>query len=359
MPRVVLAPDKFKGTLTAAEVAQHLADGIRSRRPDVELVTVPVADGGDGMLDAFESAGFHRVPVDAADAIGVARPSRFVRRGRDAVIELAAVAGLARLGESRVPLTATSWGVGEVMEAALDAGCRHLVLGVGGSASTDGGIGMLQALGARVTNAAGHDVGPGGLGAEVAARLDTIGLHPDLANTTVEVACDVDNPLTGPHGAAVMYGPQKGADPEEVRLLDAAMENWADVVTAATGVDRRDEPGAGAAGGVALVFDLVGFADALAGADLVVTGEGSLDEQTLRGKAPAGVAAEARAAHVPTVAVAGRCSLDEPSLRRAGFDAVYTLVDEAEHPDESFDEPGRLLRAIGARLADRLVGAGV
>ena len=375
MPRVVLAPDKFKGTLTAAEVAQHLAEGIRSRRPDVELVTVPVADGGDGMLDAFETAGFHRVPVDAADAIGVIQPSRFVRRGRDAVIELAAVAGLARLGESRVPLTATSSGVGEVMAAALDAGCRHLVLGVGGSASTDGGIGMLQALGARVTNAAGHDVGPGGLGAEAAARLDTIGLHPDLAHTTVEVACDVDNPLTGPYGAAVTYGPQKGADPEEVRLLDAALGNWADVVAAATGADRRDEPGAGAAGGVgfaaaavlgaqlrpgvALVLDLVGFADALAGADLVVTGEGSLDEQTLRGKAPAGVAAEASAAHVPTVAVAGRCSLDEQTWRRAGFDAVYTLVDEAEHPDESFDEPGRLLRAIGARLAERLVGAGV
>ena len=375
MPRVVLAPDKFKGTLTAAEVAEHLAEGIRSRRPDVELVTVPVADGGDGMLDAFETAGFHRVPVDAADAIGVIQPSRFVRRGRDAVIELAAVAGLARLGESRVPLTATSWGVGEVMAAALDAGCRHLVLGVGGSASTDGGIGMLQALGARVTNAAGHDVGPGGLGAEAAARLDTIGLHPDLAHTTVDVACDVDNPLTGPYGAAVTYGPQKGADPEEVRLLDAALGNWADVVAAATGADRRDEPGAGAAGGVgfaaaavlgaqlrpgvALVLDLVGFADALAGADLVVTGEGSLDEQTLRGKAPAGVAAEASAAHVPTVAVAGRCSLDEQTWRRAGFDAVYTLVDEAEHPDESFDEPGRLLRAIGARLAERLVGAGV
>ena len=375
MPRVVLAPDKFKGTLTAAEVAQHLAEGIRSRRPDVELVTVPIADGGDGMLDAFETAGFHRVPVDAADAIGVIQPSRFVRRGRDAVIELAAVAGLARLGESRVPLTATSWGVGEVMAAALDAGCRHLVLGVGGSASTDGGIGMLQALGARVTNAAGHDVGPGGLGAEAAARLDTIGLHPDLAHTTVDVACDVDNPLTGPYGAAVTYGPQKGADPEEVRLLDAALGNWADVVAAATGADRRDEPGAGAAGGVgfaaaavlgaqlrpgvALVLDLVGFADALAGADLVVTGEGSLDEQTLRGKAPAGVAAEASAAHVPTVAVAGRCSLDEQTWRRAGFDAVYTLVDEAEHPDESFDEPGRLLRAIGARLAERLVGAGV
>ena len=375
MPRVVLAPDKFKGTLTAAEVAKHLADGIRSRRLDVDLVTVPVADGGDGMLDAFEAAGFRRVPIDAADAIGAIQPSRFVRRGQDAVIELAAVAGLARLGESRAPLTATSRGVGEVMAAALDAGCRHLVLGVGGSASTDGGIGMLQALGARVTNAAGHDVGPGGLGAAAAARLDITELHPDLAHATVEVACDVDNPLTGPHGAAVTYGPQKGADPDEVRLLDVALGNWADVVAAATGADRRDEPGAGAAGGVGfaaaavlgaklrpgvtLVLDLVGFADAVAGADLVVTGEGSLDEQTLRGKAPVGVAAAAKAAHVPTVAVAGRCSLDEQSLRRAGFDGVYTLVDEAKHPDESFLSAGRLLRAIGARLAERLVGAGV
>jgi glycerate kinase len=375
MPRVVLAPDKFKGTLTAAEVAKHLADGIRSRRPDVDLVTVPVADGGDGMLDAFEAAGFRRVPTDAADAIGAIQPSHFVRRGQDAVIELAAVAGLARLGESRAPLTGTSRGVGEVMAAALDAGCRHLVLGVGGSASTDGGVGMLQALGARVTNAAGHDVGPGGLGAGAAARLDITELHPDLAHATVEVACDVDNPLTGPHGAAVTYGPQKGADPDEVRLLDVALGNWADVVAATTGADRRDEPGAGAAGGVGfaaaavlgaqlrpgvtLVLDLVGFADAVAGADLVVTGEGSLDEQTLRGKAPVGVAAAAKVAHVPTVAVAGRCSLDEQSLRRAGFDGVYTLVDEAKYPDESFLSAGRLLRAIGARLAERLVGAGV
>jgi glycerate kinase len=375
MPRVVLAPDKFKGTLTAAEVAQHLADGIRSRRPDVDLVTVPVADGGDGMLDAFEAAGFRPVRIDAADAIGAIQPSRFVRRGQDAVIELAAVAGLARLGESRASLTATSRGVGDVMAAALDAGCRHLVLGVGGSASTDGGIGMLQALGARVTDAAGDDVGPGGLGAQAAARLDITELHPDLAHATVEVACDVDNPLTGPHGAAVTYGPQKGADPDEVRLLDVALGNWADVVAAATGGDRRDEPGAGAAGGVGfaaaavlgaklrpgvtLVLDLVGFADAVAGADLVVTGEGSLDEQTLRGKAPVGVAAAAKAADVPTVAVAGRCSLDEQTLRRAGFDGVYTLVDEAKHPDESFLSAGRLLRAIGARLAERLVGAGV
>jgi glycerate kinase len=334
-----------------------------------------VADGGDGLLDAFDAADFHRVPVDAVDAVGVRRRTDYVRRGPDAVIELAAVAGLAQLGDSRAPLTATSQGVGEVIATALDAGCRRLVLGVGGSASTDGGVGMVQALGARVTDIAGRDVGPGGLGAQAAARLDVRGLHAGLAEATIEVASDVDNPLTGPHGAAATYGPQKGADPEQVRLLDAALTNWADVVAAATGADRRAEPGAGAAGGVgfaaaavlcarlrpgvALVLDLVGFADAVAGADLVVTGEGALDEQTLRGKAPAGVAAAARAAQVPTVAVAGQCALDEQRLRDAGFQAVFTLRDEATYPDESFTDPGRLLRVIGARIAEQLVGAEV
>ena len=178
MPRVVLAPDKFKGTLTAAEVAQHLADGIRSRRPDVEIVTVPVADGGDGMLDAFEAAGFRRVPVEAADA-----SAPF---GRRASYDAGAgcrdrACGRGRTGPARwvaAPLTATSRGVGEVIEAALDAGCRQLVLGVGGSASTDGGLGMVQALGARVTDAAGDEVGPGGLGAQAAARLDISGCIP-------------------------------------------------------------------------------------------------------------------------------------------------------------------------------------
>jgi glycerate 2-kinase len=373
MPRIVLAPDKFKGTLTAAEVAQFLAAGIRTRQPDVDLVTVPVADGGDGLLEAFQAAGFGRVPVDAADALGTVRPTYFVRRAEAAVVELAAVTGLAPLADRRAPLTASSRGVGEVLAAAFDAGCRRLVLGVGGSASTDGGVGMVQALGARITDAAGGDVGPGGLGAAAATRVDLSGLHPALREATIEVACDVDNPLTGPHGAATTYGPQKGADADDVRHLDAAMESWADVVAAATGADRRAEPGAGAAGGVgfaaaailgarlrpgaALVLDLVGLTDALVGADLVVTGEGSLDEQTLHGKAPAGVAAAARAAHVPSVAVAGRCTLPESSWRRAGFDAVYTLVDEAEDPQEAFTDAGRLLRVIGARVADQLAGA--
>jgi glycerate kinase len=367
--RVVLAPDKFKGTLTAAEVAGHLAAGIRARRPDVDIDTVPVADGGDGLLAAFETAGFEPVPVFAADAAGVSRPTTYVRRGDVAVVELAAVAGLASLCEP-APLTATSRGVGEVIAAALDAGCARVLLGIGGSASTDGGVGLVQALGAVVLDAAGAEVGPGGLGAQAAASLDLAKLHPALAHGEVEVACDVDNPLTGPHGAAAVYGPQKGADPQQVELLDHALGHWADLVAQATGEDRRDRPGAGAAGGVGfaaaavlgatlrpgveLVLELMRFDEAVERADLVVTGEGALDEQTLHGKAPAGVATAARRAGVPVVGVAGRCGLDADAWRGAGFEAVYTLVDEASEPDEPFTAAGPLLRRIGGRIAERL-----
>ena len=369
MPHVLLAPDKFKGTLTAAEVAAYLADGIRERRPDVVVDTVPVADGGDGLLAAFETAGFARVGVRAADAAGRPGPTAYARRGDVAVVELAAVAGLAALRE-RAPQTATSRGVGEVIAAALDAGCVRVVLGIGGSASTDGGVGMVQALGAVVRDAAGADVGPGGLGAAAAATLDLHRLHPALAQATVQVACDVDNPLTGPHGAAAVYGPQKGADPRQVEALDAALGHWADVVAKATGTDRRELPGAGAAGGVGfaaaailgadlrpgvdLVLDLMRFQELVERVDLVVTGEGALDAQTLHGKAPAGVASAARRAGVPVVAVAGRCGLDADTWRSAGFDAVYTLEHEASEPDESFTAPGPLLRRIGAQIAQRL-----
>ncbi|HET8582838.1 MAG TPA: glycerate kinase [Jatrophihabitans sp.] len=366
MTRVVLAPDKFKGTLTAAQVAEHLAAGM----PDVETVTVPVADGGDGLLDAFEAAGFERVPVTAAGPTGERGSTHYVRRGTEAVVELAATCGLARLGDDRAPLTATSRGVGEVIAAALDAGCTHLVVGIGGSASTDGGAGLVQALGARVLTSEGTDVEPGGGALDAVATLDLSGLHPGLQDATIEVACDVDNPLTGRRGAAAVYGPQKGASPEDVEKLDAALTHWADAVADATGGDHRDDPGAGAAGGVGfaavailgatlrpgveLVLDMVDFGTAVAGVDLVVTGEGSLDEQTLNGKTPAGVAAAARKAGVPVVAVAGRCELDADALHDAGFRDVYVLADEAGSPDEAMQQPGPLLRKIGERIAESL-----
>jgi glycerate kinase len=370
MPAVLLAPDKFKGTLTGAEVAASLAEGIHSRRPGTEVIAVPVADGGDGSLAAFEAAGFERVPVTASAADGRPAHTRYARRGATAAAELAEVAGLTGLHGSLAPLTATSRGLGEVIAHALDAGCTRIVVGIGGSASTDGGLGLVQALGARARDASGADVGPGGAGAASAATLDLSNLHGKIAQARIEIACDVDNPLTGPQGAAAVYGPQKGAGPDQVRELDAALGHWADVVAAATGHDHRAEPGAGAAGGVGfgaiavlgarlrpgaqLILDQLGFAGALARAQLVVTGEGSLDAQTLRGKAPAAVAAAARRAGVPVIGVAGRCLLDAPQLQAAGFDRVYTLLDEADTEQQALEEAATLLRRIGERLGDGL-----
>ncbi len=368
MTRVLLAPDKFKGTLTAAEVAEHLQRGIRSVRPDVEVVTVAVSDGGDGLLDAAVRAGFERCRVRASGPTGVVGDTSYVRRRDEAVIEMAEICGLGRLpGGDLAPTTATSRGVGEVIGVALDAGCRQVLLGIGGSASTDGGAGMVAALGARLLDGAGHDIEDGGGPLASIDRLDLAGLHPAIAHATVTVACDVDNPLIGPQGAAAVYGPQKGADAASVSMLDQALGRWADVVAAAIGADLRDTPGAGSAGGVGfgaiallaarlrpgaeVVQELTGLTAAVADADLVVTGEGSLDEQTLHGKAPAGVATAARGAGVPVVAVAGRCLLDADALAGAGIGSAYALTDEASYPGEPFDAPGPLLERIGARIA--------
>ncbi|HET8768898.1 MAG TPA: glycerate kinase [Pedococcus sp.] len=375
MPRVLLAPDKFKGTLTAAEVAAHLEAGLRSVVPDLEVAGVPVADGGDGTLAAAEAAGFERVQVRATGPTGMPCWAAYGRRGDEAVVELAEVSGLARLGEGELaPLTATSRGTGDLVAAALDAGCRRVVVGIGGSASTDGGAGLLQGLGARISGRRGRALHAGGGPLVDVVSLDLTELHPGLASAELVVACDVDNPLTGPSGAAAVSGPQKGATPDDVQALDVALSAWADVVARATGRDLRNLPGAGAAGGVGfallavlgaraqpgaeLVAQLTGLADAVCSADLVVTGEGSLDEQTLHGKAPAAVAALARDKGVPVVAVAGRVALDQPALRAAGVGTAYALLAEAADEREAFERPGPLLERIGARIArEHLVGA--
>lgn len=371
---VVIAPDKFKGTLSAAEVASALETGLRAASPNIEVTIVPVADGGDGTVDAAVAAGFSRQSLTASGPTGEPVNTSWARRDEQAVVELADVSGLSQLPGGRlVALTTTSRGTGEVIAAALDAGCRRVVVGIGGSASTDGGAGLLRALGVEVLDASGEPIAEGGAALAQAARLDLSGLHPALTTTPpahVTVACDVDNPLTGEHGAAAVYGPQKGATPQQVAQLDAALAHWADLVADTTGHDRRDVPGAGAAGGVGfglmalagadarpgaeLVFDLVGLADAVRGADLVITGEGSLDEQTLRGKAPAAVAVAARSAGVTVVGVAGRCTLDEHVWKQAGFSAVYTTTDEADTPEQSMTDPAPLLERIGRRIGESL-----
>jgi glycerate kinase len=366
---VLVAPDKFKGTLTASEVAARVSAGIGAVAPEVPVREVPVADGGDGTVDAALAAGFTRVPVRAQGPVGKPVDTAFALRDGVAVVEMADVSGLRLLPrDGLAALEASSYGTGEVIAAALDHGCHTVLLGIGGSASTDGGAGLLTALGARLVDADGAELPLGGAALAGLARLELDGLHPKLASTAVVVASDVDNPLLGPNGAAAVYGPQKGADPDDVALLDAALAHWADVLDAATGTALRDSPGAGAAGGVGygalaalgaelkpgidMVLELVGFADALPGARLVVTGEGSLDEQTLSGKAPAGVAAAAVAAGIPVVTVSGRLALGPEQLAAAGVKQAYALTDIEPDLARCLAEPGPLLEQLARKLAE-------
>jgi glycerate 2-kinase len=373
--KIVVAPDKFKGSLPATQVAAAIAAGLHAGRPGAEVVTIPVADGGEGTVDAAVAAGFERVPVTAAGPAGDPVRASYARRGEVVVVELAGVCGLARLPGGRpAPLTASSFGAGEVLRAALEAGARRIVLGVGGSASTDGGVGLLQALGARVLDTSGEPVRPGGAGLRDVATLDLTGLHQAPYPAGIILAADVDNPLTGPDGAAEVYGPQKGASPAEVALLDEGLRRWAAVVAAAVGRDWSRAPGAGAAGGVGfaalaalgatirpgveLVLDLSGFETALDGADLVITGEGSLDAQSLAGKTPVGVARAAARRGIGVVAVAGRSTLREAELAAAGITAVYALSDLEPDLERCRTEAARLLRRTGQMIArDRLAEA--
>jgi glycerate kinase len=329
----------------------------------------PVADGGDGTLDAAFAAGFERVPVRARGPTGERVDAAYGRRGEDAVVELASVCGLAMLpGGRRDALRASSFGVGEVIGAAMDAGCARIVLAAGGSASTDGGAGMLQALGAQVRDRAGAPLGRGGAALREARSLDLSGLHPAVRRTEFIVASDVDNPLYGSQGAAAVYGPQKGASPADVAVLDEGLRQWAAVVAAGgiAGAGRDAEPGSGAAGGVGfaalavlgaalrpgigMVLELTGFAGKVAAADLVITGEGSLDEQTLRGKAPTGVAA-ARGRGVPVLAIAGRVCLPADRLAAAGIARAYALSDIEPDPARCMAVAGPLLEELAGGVA--------
>jgi glycerate 2-kinase len=365
--RVVVAPDKFEGSLTAGQAAQAIRAGLLRARPDAEVVGLPLGDGGAGTLEALLAAGFERVPVAASGPTGEPVQAAIAVRDDRCFVEMAEASGLKRLpGGGRAPLEATTYGTGELIRAALDRGVRRLVLGIGGSATTDGGAGMAAALGARFLDDAGDELPRGGAALLRLATVDTAGLDPRLREVEVTVAADVDNPLVGPEGAAHVFGPQKGAGPDQVLLLDSALRRYGRVFAVDLGVDLADTPGAGAAGGlgagaiaflgarirsgIELVLELVGFDQAVAAADLVVTGEGKLDAQSLRGKAPVGVARAATAHGVPVIALAGVVEVAGRELRAAGFEEAHALTELEPDPARCMAEAAPLLERLAERV---------
>lgn len=364
---VLIASDKFKGSLSSAGVGEAIRRGILAADSSVDVRVVPIADGGDGTLAAAVAAGYDLVTVTAAGPTGEPMHTAYARLADQAVVELALVSGIALLpGRELAPWTATTRGTGQVIAAALDAGCRRIVLGIGGSASTDGGAGLLVGLGARLLDRDGVEVKDPGAHLDRVADIDLTTLHPALAETEVLLACDVDNPLLGPTGAAAVYGPQKGLVPRDLPVVEGNLRSWASRVDAATGTDVRRAPGAGAAGGVGyavmalgarlrpgidLVLELVGFAEQVHTARLVITGEGSLDEQTMSGKAPAGVAAAARAEGVEVVAVCGRRELDDAQLGGMGITASYALLDVESDVQRCMTDAALLLEGLGRVIA--------
>lgn len=370
--RVLVAPDKFKGSLTASNAASAIAEGLRRVAPDTVVVQRPMADGGEGTVDLALRAGFAPVHCKVRGPLGDPVSVTYAVLGHTAILEAATACGLALLPlppDDRTAATASTYGVGELVRNALDLGMRHIVLGVGGTATTDGGAGAAQALGVRLTDSGGEDLRPGGL---ALASLDSLKLsdsNPQLADVEIVVACDVDNPLLGPAGAATTYAAQKGASPATTQQLESALTRWADKLGAVVGRDHRATPGAGAGGGlgfaalallgarvrpgVEVLGELTGLEEAISDADLVVVGEGSFDEQSLRGKGPVGVALMARRLGVPTVALVGRSLLGGDRLAATGVCAVHALTDLADDETESMTRAGELLMLSAQEVAER------
>jgi glycerate kinase len=372
---VVFAPDSFKGSLSSVEVARALAEGWASARPGDRLLLAPLADGGEGTLAAIQAAGgWETVENTASDPLGRPISADWLRSsdGTHAVVELAAASGLSRLDpRERDAGGASTRGTGQILRSVVDAGIQHVTLGLGGSATTDGGAGILAALGARLQDSAGSDLPDGGDALILLSTVDLTGLDERLAAVDLRIACDVSNPLLGPTGAAAIYGPQKGADQEDVESLDASLATFADALEAATGRSERDTPGAGAAGGVGfallcltdrfrslalvpgvdLVAEETGLDAKLAQADVVVTGEGRIDAQTAFGKTALGVATRAGAAGVRCIAVGGGVE-PEGAAALAALGVEVVAVHERPIALEAAIAAGAApLVACGARLA--------
>ncbi|HZT98571.1 MAG TPA: glycerate kinase [Ktedonobacteraceae bacterium] len=345
--RILIAPQALKGSLTAAETAHAIAAGVQAATPDATVTELPIADGGEGTVEAMVAATDGKIiPVRVTGPLGEPVDAFFGTLGGTlqgtAVIEMAAASGLPLVPlERRDPRITTTKGTGELIRHALDLGCRRLLIGIGGSATNDGGAGMVQALGAHLLDEQGQELPPGGAALAQLARIVYDTLDPRLHNMAVQVACDVDNPLCGPHGASAIYGPQKGATPAMVSELDNALRHYAAIVKRDLGVDVLDLPGAGAAGGLGaglvaffnaellpgsmMVLDALHFDTSLAAADLLITAEGHLDIQTLHGKSVGTVASAAKARGVPVIVIVGGVDHDEQALYDLGISAIVPL----------------------------------
>jgi glycerate 2-kinase len=369
--KIMLAPCTFKGSLSAREAAQAMARALVST--DISVEIQPVSDGGEGLVDCFLALeGWQRCQCRVQGPMpGMSVEAVYARSlsGHQAVIEMAAAAGLPMVPpDQRNPLLATTRGFGELMLDALESGARRLILGLGGSATVDGGAGMAAALGLGLFDKNGQQIPDGGGGLSSLERIDASALSPQLQQAVIEVACDVDSPLLGPDGAAAVFGPQKGATPEIVAELEAGLTRLADCCRDCLGRDVRELVGAGAAGGLGaglnafcgaqllpgadLLMDAVGFSDRLAGVDLLITGEGSMDRQSLRGKAPAVAARRAAEAGVPVLVIAGSLQLEAEQLSSAGISAAWQLTDLAP-VEECINRAGQLIeQLLKSRLAE-------
>ncbi|URT73219.1 glycerate kinase [Cytobacillus firmus] len=344
--KIVIAPDSFKESLSALEAANAIERGFKSIFPDAQYKKMPMADGGEGTVQSLVDATYGRmIECTVTGPLGEPVQAFFglMGDGKTAVIEMAAASGLHLVPpEKRNPLLTSTRGTGELITAAADTGVQHIIIGIGGSATNDAGAGMIQALGGKLYGKTGREIGPGGVALAELSAIDMSNLDPRLRDIHIEVACDVDNPLTGPKGASAIFGPQKGATQEMVQLLDRNLGHFADIVEHALGKPFRDIEGAGAAGGIGgsllaflnadlkrgidIVLDAVNFEEEVKGADLVITGEGRIDSQTIYGKTPIGVAKAAKKHGIPVFGLAGSLSDDSHIVHDHGIDALFSIV---------------------------------
>ena len=376
--RVIIAPDSYKGSVSALEVARAMQRGVQTVFPHAEIQLVPIADGGEGTVEAMvASTGGTVVKKSVQGPLGTSVEAYYGLLGDKvtAVIEMAAASGLPLVPKAqRDPRGTTTYGTGELIKAALDAGAKRLVIGIGGSATNDGGAGMLQALGVRFLDAAGQELPPGGAALAKLASIDMSGLDARLAQTDILVACDVDNPLCGPRGASAVYGPQKGATPAIVQELDAALVRYARVAQEVTGKDAAEIAGAGAAGGlgagflfftegrlcpgVDVVLETANFEEMVKQADLVLTGEGCTDYQTAYGKAPVGVSTLARAYGVPCICLSGGLGEGCSAVREKGIDALSSTAPGPLSLEECMERGAELIEEAAERVC-RLLAVGM